>query len=199
MFGTLTTAGRESVRAHGIRTVIDLRTDDELAETPSPFRDGVTYRHAPFTSARTMGLHRATVDGTMAQTLRDLGAPDGGLTAVIAAIAESEPGILIHCLAGRDRTGIIVAVTLAALGVPDEEIVDDYVASDVELAEDYVRFKTRNPDQATELDAAVGRRAETMAELLRTLRDAFGGARAYLTAAGVAPEHIDAIRAKLLA
>jgi protein-tyrosine phosphatase len=199
MIGTLTAAGRESVRAHGIRTVIDLRTSEELAETASPFRDGLTYRHAPFTAAQTMGLHRAAAGGTMAETLRQLAVPGGGLAPAIAAIAESEPGILIHCLAGRDRTGIVIAVTLAAIGVPDEEIVADYVASDAELADDYVRFKTLNPDKAADVDAAVERRAWTMGEVLTTLRLAFGGAAAYLENAGVTQRQIDAIRAKLLA
>jgi protein-tyrosine phosphatase len=198
MIGTLSPAGRASVRAHGIRTVIDLRTLEELAQTPSPFRDGLTYRHAPFSAAQTMGIHRAALGGTMSDALRQLAAPGGGLAPAIAAIAESEPGILIHCLAGRDRTGIVVAVTLAAIGVPDEEIVADYVASDAELADDYVRFKSLNPDKASEVDAAVERRAWTMGEVLTTLRLAFGGARGYLATAGVTPAEIGAIRTKLL-
>ncbi len=198
MIGTLSAAGRSAVRAHGIRTVVDLRTDEEIAETPSPFRDGLTYRHAPFTAARTMGLHRAAVDGAMSDELRRLAVAGGGLAAAVAAIAESEPGIVIHCLAGRDRTGIVVAMTLAAIGVPDEEIVADYVASDAELAADYVRFKSLNPDKVEAVDAAVERRSWTMGEVLTTLRLAFGGARAYLSTAGVAPAQVDAIRAKLL-
>lgn len=198
MIGTLSPAGRDAVRSHGIRTVIDLRTLDEIAESPSPFRDGLTYRHAPFTAARTMGLHRAAVDGTMSDELRRLAVADGGLATAIAAIAESEPGIIIHCLAGRDRTGIVVALTLAAIDVPDDEIVADYAASDTELADDYVRFKTLNPDKAESIDAAVDRRARTMEEVLTTLRLAFGGARPYLAAAGVTPAQLDALRAKLL-
>jgi protein-tyrosine phosphatase len=199
MLGALTPKGRAAVRAHGIRTVIDLRTADEIAETASPFRDGLAYRHAPFTAARTMGLHRAAVDGAMADELRRLAAPDGGLAAAVAAIAESEPGIVIHCLAGRDRTGIVIAIVLAAIGVPDDEIVADYVASDVELADDYVRFKLANPDKVEAIDAAIERRAWTMGEVLSTLRLAFGGASAYLASAGASAAQVDAIRAKLVA
>ena len=187
------------MRAHGIRTVIDLRTEEEIAETPSPFRDGLTYRHAPFTAARTMGLHRAAVDGTMSDELRRLAVPGGGLAIAVGAIADSEPGMVIHCLAGRDRTGIVVAVVLSAIGVPDEEIVADYVASDVELADDYVRFKGENLDRAADVDAAIERRAWTMGEVLTTLRLAFGGADQYLQTAGVSAAQIDAVRAKLLA
>ena len=198
MIGTLSPAGRDAVHSHGIRTVIDLRTAEEIAETPSPFRDGLTYRHAPFTAARTMGLDRAAVDGTMSDELRRLAVAGGGLATAVAAIAESEPGIVIHCLAGPDRTGIVVAMTLAAIGVPDDEIVADYVASDAELAEDYVRFKSLNPDKAEAVDAAVERRAWTMGQVLATLALVFGGTRSYLSAAGVTPAQLDAIRAELL-
>jgi protein tyrosine/serine phosphatase len=199
MFGTLSPAGREAMVAHGIRTVIDLRSQEEVDETPSPFREGLAYRHAPFAAARTMGLHRAAADGTMSDELRRLAVPGGGLAAAVSAIAESEPGMVIHCLAGRDRTGIVVAVVLSAIGVPDEDIVADYVASDAELASDYVRFLAENPDRTAEVDAAIERRSWTMGEVLTALRLAFGGAGEYLRGAGATAAEIDAIRAKLLA
>jgi protein tyrosine/serine phosphatase len=199
MFGTLSPAGREAMVAHGIRTVIDLRSQEEVDETPSPFREGLAYRHLPFAAARTMGLHRAAADGTMSDELRRLAVPGGGLAAAVSAIAESEPGMVIHCLAGRDRTGIVVAVVLSAIGVPDEDIVADYVASDAELASDYVRFLAENPDKTAEVDAAIERRSWTMSEVLTTLRLAFGGAGEYLRGAGATAAEIDAIRAKLLA
>lgn len=199
MLGTLSPAGRAAMRAHGIRTVIDLRTDEEIADTASPFREGLLYRHAPFTAARTMGLHRAAADGTLSNELRRLAVPGGGLAVAVNAIADSEPGILLHCVAGRDRTGIVIATVLAAIGVPDGEIVADYVASDAELAGDYIRFKGENPDKAADVDAAIERRAWTMDEVLTTLRLAFGGAAAYLQTAGLCAGQIDAIRAKLLA
>ena len=55
-----------------------------------------------------------------------------------------------------------------------------------------------NPDKAEAVDAAVERRAWTMGEVLATLALDFGGARSYLSAAGVTPAQVDAIRAKLL-
>ncbi len=199
MLGALSPAGRDAMRAHGIRTVIDLRTEDELAETASPFREGVTYRHVPFTVARTMGLHRAAADGTMSDELRRLAVAEGGIAGPVRAIAAAEPGIVLHCLAGRDRTGIVVAVVLAALGVPDAEIVADYVLSDTELEPDYVRFRAANPERAAEVDAGIERRAWTMGEVLTTLRLSFGGAAAYLRDAGVTAADLEAIRAKLVA
>jgi len=87
MLGTLTPGGREAMRAHGIRTVIDVRTEDELAEAPSPYREGVTYRNVPFTVARTMGLHRAADEGTMSDELRRLAVAEGGIGGPVRAIA----------------------------------------------------------------------------------------------------------------
>jgi protein-tyrosine phosphatase len=199
MLGPLSPAGREAVRTHGIRTVIDLRADDEVAEAPSPYREGLAYRHAPFIAARTMGLHRAAVEGTLSDELRRLTVPGGGLAIAVQAIAESEPGIVLHCLAGRDRTGIVIAIVLAAIGVPDDDIVADYVASDAELADNYVKFKGLNPDKVAEVDAAIERRERTMRDVLTTLRLSFGGAAGYLGTAGVPPEQVVAIRAKLTA
>lgn len=199
ILGTLTPAGREAVRAYGIRTVIDLRGDDEVTDAPSPYREGMTYRRMPFTSARMMALHHAAHDGTLPEELRRIAVPGGGLAAAIAAIAEAEPGVVLHCTAGRDRTGIVIATVLAAICVPDEEIVADYVASDDELVEEYERFKAANPDRAADVDEGIAKRAWVMGQALVALREAFGGAAAYLRLAGVRPEQIDAIRAKLLA
>jgi protein-tyrosine phosphatase len=199
IIGTLSSAGRDAVRAHGIRTVIDLRGDDEVAETPSPYATGVAYRRVPLTALRIMALHEAAHAGTLSDELRRISVRDGGLASAISAIAESETGILLHCVAGRDRTGIVVATLLSALGVPDDEIVADYAASDAELVSEYERFKTANPDRAGAVDEGVAKRGWVMEEVLTTLRLAFGGAAAYLRSAGVTEAELGAIREKLTA
>lgn len=199
MLGELSPAGREALRAHGVRTVLDLRGDDEVADAASPFREAPTYRRVPFTSARIMALHRAAHAGTLPDELRRVAVGGGGLAEAVAAIAEGEPAIVLHCAAGRDRTGIVVATVLAAIGVPDAEIVADYVASDDELVEEYARFKAANPERAAEVDEGIAKRAWVMAEVLSTLRESFGGAAGYLALAGVRPEQLAAIREKLLA
>ena len=187
------------MRRHGIRTVIDRRGDDEVALASSPFREAVTYRRAPFTAARIMARHHAVHGDTLADELRRIAVPGGGLAAAVAAIAVAEPGIVLHCTAGRDRTGIVVAIVLAAIGVPDAEIVAEYVASDEALIPEYERFKAAEPDRAAEVDEGVARRAWVMGETLAALRDAFGGSGAHLELAGVPTAQFAAIRAKLAA
>jgi len=199
VIGPLTPAGRDAMRTCGVRTILDLRGDDEVAELPSPYREGMTYQRVPFTSARIMALHDAAHDGTLPEELRRIAVAGGGLAEAIAAIAESETAIVLHCTAGRDRTGIVVATLLAAIGVPDDEIVADYVASDDALAEEYARFKSANPDRADRVDAGIAKRAWVMSETLVALRRSFGGAAAYLGIAGVRSQQLSAIRAKLVA
>jgi protein tyrosine/serine phosphatase len=180
IIGTLTPAGRAAMRAHGVRTVIDLRGDDEVAEAPSQYREGVSYRRTPFLSARIMALHHAAHDGTLPEELRRIAVPGGGLAEAVGALAEAEPGILLHCVAGRDRTGIVIATVLSAIGVPEAEVIADYVASDDELVEEYERFKAANPDRAADVDDGIAKRAWVMGQTLAALRDAFGGAASYL-------------------
>jgi protein-tyrosine phosphatase len=199
IIGELTPSGRAAMRAHGIRTVIDLRGDDEVAETPSPYRDGVTYRRTPFMSARIMALHHAAHDGTLPEELRRIAVVGGGLAEAVGAIAEAEPGILLHCVAGRDRTGIVIAAVLSAIGVPDAEVVADYIASDDELVEEYERFKAANPDRAGDVDVGIAKRSWVMTQTLAAIRQTFGNGAAYLRYAGVRSEQLDAIRAKLIA
>ena len=199
IIGTLTPKGRAAMLAHGVRTVLDLRGDDEAAETPSPYREGVTYRHVPFNSLRMFALHRAAHDGTLPDVLRAIAVPGGGLADAVGAIADAEPAIVLHCTAGRDRTGLVVAVVLAAIAVPDAEIVADYVASDDALVEEYERFKAAHPERAADLDDGVAKRGWVMVETLATLRESFGGAAEYLHLAGVPPRQLAAIRAKLVA
>jgi len=197
--GALTPDGRSAMRKFGIRTVLDLRGDDEVAAVPSPFAEGATYQRIPLNSMRMMALHDAAHAGTLVEELRAIAVAGGGLAEAVAALAAADPPIVLHCMAGRDRTGLVVALVLAAIGVPDEDIVADYVASDSALQDEYKRFKSANPDRAVAVDTAVAKRAWVMTETLRTLREIFGGAARYLVVAGARTDDITSIHAKLTA
>ncbi len=179
--------------------MIDIRSAEEVAERPSPFAEGLRYQHLHFAHGSTMGLRRAAKGGTMSAELRMLAEPGGGLVEIVAALADAEPGIVLHCVAGRDRTGFIVAVLLAALGVPDEDVIADYVASDAELAEEYERFIGEHPEHEADIREAVVHRVHSMESVLATLRADHGDAAAYLRAAGVPAAHVERLRAMLLA
>ena len=197
--GLLTAAGSEAIRALRVRTVIDLRGPDELSAVASPFGIAAVYRNVRVDGEHTLKLHEHAKAGTMVGQLVDLARPASGLRAALAAIASADPAVIVHCQAGRDRTGIVVALLLAALGVSDDDIIADHCASDIELVDEYARFRAEHPEIAADMAERQERRAWTMGELLSTLRTEYGEGTGYLAHIGVLPGEIRRLRDLLVA
>jgi protein tyrosine/serine phosphatase len=195
--------GRDALLAHGVRTVIDLRNAAEAQRDPDPtFHErGVDYRLIPQQDdklwqqpewvARTRAERDALVIDQRAEHI----------AAMARAVANAAPGgVLIHCLAGKDRTGIAVALLLSLVGVSDAEIAADYALSEGSLAAELeVALAAAADDEARErLVRSYDARPETMLATLAHLQTRHGGAKAYLTRAGLSDADIDRIRARLL-
>jgi len=124
--------------------------------------------------------------------------PESGLRAAVELVADSEPAVVIHCSADRDRTGFVVAVIVAAVDVVDEDIVADHCLSDVELEPEYAKFRRERPEDAARHAALVAGRGRTVLGLLDAISEEYGDARTYLRAAGVSETCINRLRAMLL-
>ncbi|WP_207781962.1 tyrosine-protein phosphatase [Phytoactinopolyspora limicola] len=127
--------------------------------------------------------------------------PDAVLSA-LRVISASSGAALAHCAAGKDRTGILVALALTAVGVPEDAIVEDYALSNTRIERIIERLKTR-PAYAEDLDSRPMSShfalPETMREFLALADDEFGGLMAWLTGHGWTDVDTDAMRARLLA
>ena len=189
----------------GIHTVIDLRTGDEVRERGSfdgatrslnlPLFDQLrsrddtetTYRDAALVTARYFQI----LDEGQAQIAR-----------VFEALSDvaSYPAVF-HCAAGRDRTGVIAAMVLGLLGVPDDEIVADYVLSQEAMERFLEHLRAERPESAEELDRVgpglVSLFADAMHGLLDAVRAEWGSFDGYANAIGL-PELSTALRAALL-
>jgi protein-tyrosine phosphatase len=124
----LSPAGWEALRAHGVRTIIDLRNDDELVENAG----GVETIHIPLDRLdEDPDFWVDWMDGPQFATplyYRPFMErfPDR-IERVLDAIEQAPPGgVLFHCVGGRDRTGLVAIAALAAAGVSPEVIADDY-------------------------------------------------------------------------
>ena len=183
--------------------MIDLRTPTEAAKDPDPIwhDHGVDY---VLVSQQSEQLWREFDPIAKTRAERDALAIDRCAeqnAAMARAVARSAPGgVLIHCLAGKDRTGIAVALLLGLIGVAEEDIAADYALSEAALAAERVAALAAAPDEEARarIERGYDSRAETMLATLAHLRTRHGGAEAYLARAGLADADAQRIRERLL-
>jgi protein-tyrosine phosphatase len=200
----LSEAGRTALLGYGIRTVIDLRLPFELKEDPDPFatRDGhpVAYRNISFIDP---AADRPSDRKTLAQDyISMLQRFRPQVSAVMSAIAEAgEGGIVIHCAAGKDRTGLISALILSLAGVAPAAIADDYALTQDALRPREERWLEEGPGERAERAAALAwNRAmpEVMLKVLADLERRHGGVEGYLRWVRVSDAELERIRGRLL-
>lgn len=195
--------GRAALLDHGVRTVIDLRTPAEAEKDPDPIwdehavdyvlipqQDGELWRE-PDWIARTRAERDAMALDRRAEHI----------AAMARAVANAaHGGVLIHCLAGKDRTGIAVALLLGLVGVSEADIAADYTLSEAALAREFTAALAAAPDDAARLlvERSYDARGATMLATLAHLRTRHGGAEAYLARAGLSTADVQRIRERLL-
>jgi protein-tyrosine phosphatase len=193
---------REAFAALGVRTVIDLRRPGEIdRDGRVPHHDGLDYRHVHLVHRNWDELRLDDEAGSarwLADRYLDLAeeAIDGiGVAMAVLADADRAPAV-VHCVAGKDRTGVICALTLSLLGVADHEIADDYALS-TEAAERFMTWVRRtNPDAA--MKPYYRSPAEAMMLFLKDLRRRHGSVGGYARDAGLTAAGVTALREHLL-
>lgn len=173
----------------GLRQAIDLRWPSELATAPSVFRDStrVRYRSIPLLAFEEddptpyiglVGMYRRILDERGAHLVE----------VVRAVIDPIGTPVAIGCAAGKDRTGVAIAILLSAVGVPRELVVEDYALSAGFFAapvEDPHLVDWRGGPVQTESPP------EYMEDVLRHLDERHGGAFALLQAGGMSGGELD--------
>jgi protein tyrosine/serine phosphatase len=208
------------VRDFGVTTVVDLRSTNELeTEGPAPLDAVAGVRHAHHPVLPELGANTDVVaDALLARDQLDRTRyPDNPVTGhylgyledrpdqvvgAVRSIARSEGAALVHCAAGKDRTGVVVALALTVAGVPAQAVAADYAAT-AERTEAIVARLARSPlyvRDITSKPADLHRpRPETMAAFLGQMDARYGGVASWLTGNGLSPADLDALRVKLRA
>jgi protein-tyrosine phosphatase len=130
-----------------------------------------------------------------------LGQRSEAVVGALRALARPAAGAaVVHCAAGKDRTGVVVALALAVAGVPHEEIVADYALT-AEVIDAVVARLAASPTYADDMVsrdvASHTPRAETMDRVLTLLDERFGGPLGWLERHGFGAEEQAALRARL--
>jgi protein-tyrosine phosphatase len=196
-------ASQQALVTSGLQTVIDLRGEAEIARWPNVFAasEEVRYYNLPLTNSP--GMYAGDTPPTLFDLYRDyIDHHHDELRAIFEVIASPEAApVLVHCFIGKDRTGLVTALALSAVGVPDEIIADDYALSyDLLLARyEEIRAAILAEGQSLErFDPYVYSHRETMLETLAHLHARHGGAAEYLQAAGLPEEALAWLRAMLV-
>ncbi|MDT7548611.1 MAG: protein-tyrosine phosphatase [Actinomycetota bacterium] len=186
----------------GLRGVVDLRVAAEDPRPPAWDGHGVEVLPLPlFDLSGT--TDRSAFRGDQADAygaMLDLAG--ASLVAILQFVLRAEGApVLIHCAAGKDRTGIAVAVLLAAAGVDHEDIVADYLATDERLQRVRAQLATKAAydSMATNPLLAEAMTADPIERVLHVIGSHVGGAEGYLVAHGATPAEIQRWRSIALA
>jgi protein-tyrosine phosphatase len=203
----LTDTDLELALGLGLRTIIDLRSSAELEED-GRFRhaDDVAFHHLPLFEQDALPFKPFEPHDPEPPPGVDYAAiamsGRASIAAALRVIAEDDHAVVFHCAAGKDRTGIVAALVLSSLGVPDESIAADYHLSESAVGAWCAWAEVNAPEMAAEMMTfpAWARRAPmpVMQAFLRILRERYGSIEGYLTNASVEHTVLDALRARLL-
>ena len=208
---------RRLLDEQGLEVVLDLRTDFEVAsEGPGPLT------HEPSVRIEHRSLYPDAGDSSFAHATRPADSPykedlpgetatvraylsyldlrPDSLLASVRTIAHADGAVLVHCAAGKDRTGVVVGLALDATGVERDAIVADYAAS-AERIEAILRRLAASPTYHDEMSGADPRRQapvpETMERFLEIVEERYGGSAAWLTSQGLDDAELELLRRRL--
>lgn len=204
----LTDAGWQALVDYGIRTIVDLRSDEELEADP-PAELPVEAVQVPFLEDREdvwREVEAASVraadhaEATREVYLIFLEHFRPNVAAAVRAVVEApEGGVVVHCMGGKDRTGLVTAFLLRLAGVPVDEIASDYALSEQRLRTRHEEWFATAADEAEleRLHRIAATPAASMVGVLEELERRYGSIEGFLRSGGAPDDIRERVRARL--
>jgi protein-tyrosine phosphatase len=198
-------AGRAELRELGVGIVIDLRDENEAALMPDDL-DGLdveVLRLPVFEgSGASQGSGGISLDA-LYERIVTKHAP-----IVVSALREiasaGERSVVVHCTAGKDRTGVVIALALMAVGVDRDAVIDDYARTEDNLAGEWLEGmvdligRYGIPDTPELRILMGGSPREAIEGVIEIIEREHGSTRRYLLASGLALHELAALEALLI-
>lgn len=205
----LTDDGWRALAEHGVQRIVDLRFPEELAED-QPRDVDIDVVHVSVLGEpdpeymKELDAHLASVDDVadhyawsyvdFLERYRDR------FGEAFAAIADAEGTVVVHCFAGKDRTGIVAGLLLRLAGVGHETIGADYALTAENLRPRWDAWLLEvSDDEREKLQKLQNTPAEAMARVVLEIERRYGDVASYLRAAGLTDEQVDRLRERLVA
>ncbi|MRG58852.1 protein-tyrosine-phosphatase [Agromyces sp. CFH 90414] len=198
-------AGRAELRDLGVGVVIDLRDENEARIMPDDLEglDVEVLRLPVFEgSGASQGAAGITLEALYARIVTQ------HASVVVEAVREiasaDDRSVVVHCTAGKDRTGVVIALTLLAVGVDRELVIADYERTEGNLAGDWLEemvqlAKRYGAPDTPELRMLMGGSPrEAIASAIDLVEREHGSAREFLLASGLSLDELAKLEARLV-
>ena len=210
----LSDEGWEALVDYGVKTVVDLRANEELEADP-PAELPVEVRHVPFMETDRSDWQK--VEGELDAAVK--AAPDvasatrdvyliflehfaSNVAAAVRAVADApEGGVVVHCAGGKDRTGLLTAFLLHIAGVGTDEIARDYALSEERLRTRHEEWlaKAQSEEERERVRRMSQTPADSMKGVFEELERRYGSVEGFLRHAGLTDDELARARSRLRA
>jgi protein-tyrosine phosphatase len=206
----LTDDGWRALAEHGVQRIVDLRFPEELAED-RPRDVDIDVVNVSVLGATTDPEYVKVLDAHLAANdiadhyawsyVEFLERYRERFGEAFAAIADADGTVVVHCFAGKDRTGIVAALLLRLAGVDHATIGDDYALTADNLRPRWEIWleETEDEGQRAKLAKLQHTPAEAMSRVVQEIEGRYGDIASYLRAAGLTDEQVDRLRERLVA
>ena len=208
----LSDEGWEALVDYGVKTVVDLRANEELEADPTAELP-VEVRHVPFMETDRSDWQK--IEGELDAAVK--AAPDvatatrdvyviflqrfaPNVAAAIRAVADAPAGgVVIHCAGGKDRTGLLTAFLLHIAGVGTDEIAEDYALSEERLRSRHEKWlaDAQSEEERERLKRISQTPADSMKGVFEELERRYGSVEGFLRHAGLTDDEIERARSRL--
>lgn len=196
--------GKRHLRELGIGVVVDLRDEFEARIMPDDL-DGLDVTVVRLPVFEGSGATQGSVAVSLPVLYTKIVTQHSGVVVkALREIATADTGVLVHCTAGKDRTGIVVALALLAVGVDRDLVVDDYAHSEANLRGEWLdgmidliveHGGVETPELRTLMGGSPG---EVLHAVLDEIDSAFGSVRQYLLQSGLSLHDLELLQRALV-
>lgn len=179
------------LHTHQITRIIDMRGKKEAAVTPSPFAGmaAFEYYHVPIEEGSGLPDSVQAVPHSYMKI-----ADSANMCKVFRAIAQAPHGVLFHCAAGKDRTGVVSAILLLLAGVSEDDIVRNYMLTKQNNRKRFARLRKNFPE--IDIHIVIPDKSY-MTLFLQLFREKYGDAENYLRLLGLSGQDVCRLKEKL--